>query len=255
MSYTTIKIERKDNYAIVQLDGGKVNQINTAMVRDLKNVFLELDQDDSILGLILSGRPHGFSAGLDIASLALGGAEYVKDFWKFYHEALQAMIRFSKPFVCAITGYAPAGGTILALCADYRIMGQGAKHVVGMHEFKLSMSLPEIFSDIYAYHLGEKRAWEAVQLKQLFNSDEALEVGLVNESVPVEEVLERSKIYLKSLLKIYPPVFRETKRFMRKNLLKLVDGDLSQKIADLADNFSDPHTQTVMKEFMNNIKK
>ena len=42
---------------------------------------------------------------------------------------------------------------------------------------------------------------------------------------------------------------------MRKNLLKLVDGDFSQKIADLADNFSDPHIQTVMKEFMNNIKK
>jgi enoyl-CoA hydratase/carnithine racemase len=117
------------------------------------------------------------------------------------------------------------------------------------------MLIPEIFSDIYAYHLGEKRAWEAVQLKQLFDSDEALEVGLVNESVPVEEVLVRSEIYLKSLLIVYPPAFRETKRLMRKNLLKIVDGDLSKKITDVVSNFSDPHNKTIMQEFMNNFKK
>ena len=255
MSYTSIALEHKENYVIVQLDGGKVNQINTAMLQDLKDVFLALDRDESVKGVILSGRPHGFSAGLDIASLASGGSEYAQDFWRCFHETLQVMIRFSKPFVCAITGYAPAGGTILALCADYRVMGQGPKHVMGMHELKLSMLIPEIFSDIYAYHLGEKRAWEAVQLKQLFDSDEALEVGLVNESVPVEEVLGRSELYLKSLLNVYPPAFRETKRLMRKNLLKIVDGDLSKKITDVVSNFSDPHNQTIMQEFMNNFKK
>ena len=255
MSYTSIAVEYKENYVIVQLDGGKVNQINTAMLQDLKDIFLALDQDDSVQGVILSGRPHGFSAGLDIASLSSGGVEYAQVFWRCFHETLQALIRFSKPFVCAITGYAPAGGTILTLCADYRIMGKGPKHVIGMHELKLSMLIPKIFSDIYAYHLGEKQAWEAVQLKKLFNSDEALEVGLVNESVPVEEVLDRAEVYLKSLLNVYPPVFIETKRLMRQNLLKIVEGDLSKEIADVVSNFSDPHTQTVMQEFMNNFKK
>ena len=60
MSYTSIAVEYKENYAIVQLDGGKVNQINTAMLQDLKDVFLALDQDDSVQGVILSGRPHGY---------------------------------------------------------------------------------------------------------------------------------------------------------------------------------------------------
>jgi len=79
MIYTSITVERKENFAIVQLDGGKVNEINTAMVRDLKHVFTALDQDDSVRGLILSGRPHGFSAGLDIVNIAMGGKVKAED--------------------------------------------------------------------------------------------------------------------------------------------------------------------------------
>ena len=255
MIYTSITVERKENYAIVQLDGGKVNEINTAMVRDLKHVFTVLDQDDSVRGIILSGRPHGFSAGLDIVNIAMGGKVKAEEFWNYYHEALQAMIRFSKPFVCAITGYAPAGATILALCADYRVMGKGTKHVVGMHEFKLSMQVPELLSNIYAYYLGEKQAWEAVQQMKLYTSDQALEVGLVNESVEVESVLERSELYLQKMLNIHTPVFTETKRLLRKNLLNLVDRDFTQLVKDVIDNLSDPFTQKVIQEFKNNLKK
>lgn len=251
MTYNTIKVERKENYAIVQLDGGKVNEINTAMVRDLKHVFNALDGDASVRGLILSGRPHGFSAGLDIVNIVTGGVEKAKEFWIEYYDALRAMIRFSKPFVCAITGYAPAGATILALCADYRVMGKGAKHVVGMHEFKLSMGVPELLADIYAYHLGEKQAWEAVQQMKLFNSEQALEVGLVNESVAVESVLERSELYLKQMLRVHTPVYIQTKRLLRKNLLKLVDRDFTNLVDDVIQDLSDPFTQKVIHEFKN----
>ena len=113
MIYKLISVTFKDNYAIVQLDGGKVNEINSQMSQELKHVFLALDKDESVRGVILSGRPHGFSAGLDIVNIALGGKEKAEEFWLSYYEAIQAMIRFSKPFVCAITGYAPAGATIL----------------------------------------------------------------------------------------------------------------------------------------------
>jgi 3,2-trans-enoyl-CoA isomerase len=52
------------------LDGGKVNEINSQMSQELKHVFLALDKDESVRGVILSGRPHGFSAGLDIVNIA-----------------------------------------------------------------------------------------------------------------------------------------------------------------------------------------
>ena len=255
MIYKLILLTLKDDYAIVQLDGGKVNEINSLMSQELKHVFLALEKDDSVRGLILSGRPHGFSAGLDIVNIASGGKGKAEEFWLSYYEAIQAMIRFSKPFVCAITGYAPAGATILALCADYRVMGKGSKHVVGMHEFKMSLKVPDILCDIYAYYLGEKQAWEAIQQMKLYTSDQALAVGLINESVNVANVLERSEVYLKQMLKIHTPVFKETKCSLRKNLLNLVNRDLTKLIENDVKNLSDPFTQKVIQNFMNNLKK
>ena len=158
VAISTLQIEQKKDYTIVQIDNGKVNGITTKLLADLKDTFLSLDKDQSTKGIILTGRPHCFSAGINVKELAISTPEEVNEFWVQYHLALQAMIRFSKPFICAITGYAPAGATILACTADYRIMGKGEKHRIGMHEFKMSMQIPELLCDIYAYTLGEKQA-------------------------------------------------------------------------------------------------
>ena len=195
-----MNIISKNDYAIVEINNGKVNAINESLSRDLMEAFSQLGQDDEVKGVILAGRPNCFSAGLDIVSLAQADREGGKDFWRAYLGAVQSMIRFPKPLVCAITGYAPAGATILTLCADYRVMAKGDKHKIGMHEFRMSMLIPEMMSDVYAYHLGEKQAWKAVQQARLFSSDEALEIGLVDESVEVEEVLGRAEKHLKKVM-------------------------------------------------------
>ena len=121
----------------------------------MQNTFAALDKDNSVKGVILAGRPHVFSAGLDVMGLATMNEAQMVDFWETYMYVMQNLVSFSKPLVCAITGYAPAGATILTLCTDYRIMGKGAKHVVGMHEFKMSMQSAKMLCDGYAYHLGE----------------------------------------------------------------------------------------------------
>ena len=132
----SLLIEIKEDYAIVQLNNGKVNAINTQLLVDLKEIFDALAKDKNVKGAVLSGRPHAFSGGLDVMSLATLDEIGMIHFWKSYMLTLQSLVKFPKPLVCAITGYAPAGATILTLCTDYRVMGKGAKHVVGMHEFK-----------------------------------------------------------------------------------------------------------------------
>jgi enoyl-CoA hydratase/carnithine racemase len=90
---------------------------------------------------------------------------------------------------------------------------------------------------------------------KLYTSDEALAVGLINESVDIENVLERSEGHLKQMLKIHTSVFKETKCSLRKNLLNLVDRDFTKLIEDDVKNLSDPFTQKVIQNFMNNLKK
>ncbi len=251
----TLNIISKNDYAIVEINNGKVNAINESLSRDLMEAFSQLGQDDEVKGVILAGRPNCFSAGLDIVSLAQADREGGKDFWRAYLGAVQSMIRFPKPLVCAITGYAPAGATILTLCADYRVMAKGDKHKIGMHEFRMSMLIPEMMSDVYAYHLGEKQAWKAVQQARLFSSDEALEIGLVDESVEVEEVLGRAEKHLKKVMGVYLPVYAKSKEYFRKALLKLVDRPIEPMIETIAEGYDDPFVKQSMSMFLMSLKK
>ena len=250
----TLRIEYKDHYAIVQLDNGKVNAINTEMAKELGETFRLLEANEDIKGVILTGRPHGFSAGLDVMSMA-GGVKTATEFWQYYLDALQVMVRFSKPFVCAITGYAPAGGTILACCADYRIMGIGEKHVIGMHEFKMSLPIPELLSRIYAYTIGERVAWEAVLNARLYHAESAKTIGLVDEVAEVEDVLALAEKRLQKYMKVYLPVYAKTKRYLRRELLEAIDMDIPEMVTEILEDFSDPKFLTYVGAFMQSLKR
>jgi len=192
LQLASLNFDIKNDYAIIQIDNGKVNAINLSLLQDLNTAFTTLSSDESVKGAILSGRPHAFSAGLDLMSLATTDAAGMVTFWEAYGQALKSMVTYDKPLVCAITGYAPAGATILTLCTDYRIMGKGEKHVIGMHEFKMQMQIPKLLCEVYAYHLGEIKAWKFIQQSRLFNSAQAVEVGLVD----IQRFLQNPKVYL-----------------------------------------------------------
>ena len=251
----TLNIKYKNNYALVEIDNGKVNAVNTNLATDLRDVFLDFEKNKDVNGVVLVGKPHCFSAGLDVMMMATGSTDQTIEFWKIYMEALQAMIRFSKPFICGITGFAPAAGTTIALCADYRIMGKGKKHVIGLNEFKMSLMIPEIMGDIYAYHLGEKAAWEAIQNAKLFRAEEAVEVGLVNEAVEVEEVVEKAEARMQKMLKILPACYVKSKVVMRKGLLKTVDRDFEPMLDVLRKHSEDPMTKKLFEIFLAKLKK
>ncbi|MEM6698372.1 MAG: enoyl-CoA hydratase/isomerase family protein [Bacteroidota bacterium] len=251
----TLNIELKSGYALVQIDNGKVNAINTNLARDLRDTFLDFDKKSEVRGIALIGKPHCFSAGLDIMMMATEGIESIVEYWKTYMEALQAMVRFSKPFVCGITGFAPAAATCVALCADYRIMGKGEKHVMGLNEFKMSLVIPEMMGDIYAYHLGEKAAWEAIQGARVFTAEEAVKVGLANEAVEVEVVVEKIEQRMHQMLKILPATYTNSKTILRKGLLKAVDRNIDAMLSDVRAHLEDPMTKKMFELFLSSLKK
>lgn len=245
--------DKKKNYSIITLNNGKVNAINTELVVALRDKFIELQNDEENKGVILSGKPNAFSAGLDVKMLANNSAEQAYEFWLAYMEALQIMVNYSKPFVCAVTGFAPAGGTILALCADYRIMAKGPKHVMGMNEFNMSLPVPEMLNDIYGYYLGEHKAWAAIQNASLYSSDECLALGLVNQSVEVAEVLPKAEKHLKKIMNVIPMIYSETKNYNRKALQKIVNRNLEELANDVIAFYKSPELGNMIKMFAANF--
>lgn len=251
MLITTIE----NNFAIVQLNNGKVNAISHQLVKELKESFLSLTANPSVDGVILTGHTGAFSAGLDVVEQAQMSEAETHAFWVDYYGALQAMVRYPKPFVCAITGFAPAGGTILTLCADYRIMAEEPKHVIGMHEFKLSMIVPELMMDLWCYTLGEQKAFQALQNAKLFSAQEALEENIVQAIAPADQVLDLAKLHLEKCLKVYGPVYIESKRLARKQLLALVDRDLDQMASEFVATGKDPELKKRVQAFAAQLKQ
>lgn len=245
----------ENNIAIVQLNNGKVNAISHQLVKELKESFLSLAENPSVNGVILTGHTGAFSAGLDVVEQAQMNEEQTHAFWVDYYGALQAMVRYPKPFVCAITGFAPAGGTILTLCADYRIMAEEPKHVIGMHEFKLSMIVPELMMDLWCYTLGEQKAFQALQNAKLFSAQEALEENIVQAIAPADQVLALAKKHLEKCLQVYGPVYVESKRLARKQLLALVDRDLDQMANEFVANGKDPELKKRVQAFAAQLKQ
>lgn len=245
----------KNNIAIVQLNNGKVNAISHQLVKELKEIFLSLAENPSVNGVILTGHTGAFSAGLDVVEQAQMNEGQTHAFWVDYYGALQAMVRYPKPFVCAITGFAPAGGTILTLCADYRIMAEEPKHVIGMHEFKLSMIVPELMMDLWCYTLGEQKAFQALQNAKLFSAQEALEENIVQAIAPADQVLALAKKHLEKCLQVYGPVYIESKRLARKQLLALVDRDLDQMASEFVASGKDPELKKRVQAFAAQLKQ
>ena len=87
------------------------------MVKELKESFLSLTANPSVDGVILTGHTGAFSAGLDVVEQAQMSEAETHAFWVDYYGALQAMVRYPKPFVCAITGFLTPVALVLGIIA------------------------------------------------------------------------------------------------------------------------------------------
>jgi len=121
----TLQLEISGAKAIIRINRGKANAINAEIIHELTQVILELKANESIRGAIITGKGEFFSAGLDVVELYNYNEEEILNFWRDYDRLLRLMIAFPKPLVAAINGHCSAGGCLLTLGCDYRVMASG----------------------------------------------------------------------------------------------------------------------------------
>lgn len=214
----TIQITKENNIAIVQLDRGVANAINLELLTELNNCFKDLANDAAVDGVILAGKGSFFSAGLDVIELYNYDEQKIKQLFEELFETMKTLVAFEKPLVAAVTGHSPAGGCVLAICADYRVMASG-KYRIGLNEIPVGIIIPQFVYKTYAYCLGEGKASQFILEGKLLTSEEALAHNLVNEVVELEEVLDASKKQLKKYLSYGKATWSKSKRLMRADLL------------------------------------
>ncbi len=251
----TLLITRKEHYVIVQLQRGKVNAINHQMVNEIQSVFTDLLNDDTVKGVVLSGIPNFFSAGLDVIELYGYNKEQIESFFTDFGTLHVQLATFPKPLVCAITGYAPAGGCVLAITADYRIMAEGEKYTIGLNEVAVNIQISSNLVNAYAFWIGNGRAHEYVLDGKLLSVREAIECGLVNQVASLDEVIPIAEEKMKQYLMADEAIFRNTKQKLRKTWLERIETDGFKDLEEAIQIWWDPTIRAKMKIFVERLQK
>ena len=251
----TINITRKDNYAILQLQRGKVNALNHQMVKEIRTAIQELELDATIGGVILTGIPHFFSAGLDVIELYGYNESQMREFMRDFGRLHIELVRFTKPLICAINGYSPAGGTVIAIAADYRIMAEGEEYTIGLNEVAVSIQISQNLVEAYAFWIGKNLAHRYIMAGKLLNTQEALSSGLVDELCPMEELLPRAEKKMQRLLFAHPEILCNTKQKLRKNWQDILEDHTEEDLEQALTLWWKPEIRARMKAFIESLGK
>lgn len=243
-------ITKKEGYAIVQMNRGKVNAINREMVSELKDTFQILADDSEVKGVILTGQPHYFSAGLDLIELFQYDKDQIREFFSAFGALYLQLVQFKKPFISAITGHSPAGGTVLAVTSDNRYMADGEKYVIGLNEVAVNIQISQNLTEVYAFWMGEGLSSRYILQGKLLNGKEAVAAGLVDELVPLENVLERSEKQMKRYLQADQEILVNTKAKLRKHLWDKLDLKAENSLKEASELWWKPEIRAKMKGYV-----
>lgn len=247
-----IKTKQEDRILHILLDRGRSNAIHQEVVSELLQILLESKEDPTVEGVVLSGKEHFFSSGLDLITLYDYDKFQMGVFWKDFMMLLKELVSFPKPIVSAITGHSPAGGCVLALCCDYRIMAEG-NYVVGLNEVPVGLVIPSCIFKLYSFWLGSAVAYRSLLEGKLFSPQEALSVGLVDDLVPFDRIQTSAIHKLKSVTQFEKGVWQATKLNLRKELIDSFSNTEDIVIEQILDQWWKPNTRAIMKTIIKNL--
>ena len=205
--------------------------------------------------IVLSGQPGMFSAGLDIVSLTTYNKEQVEKFWRQFFKLLETIAASPVPIAMAITGHSPAGGAVMAIHADYRVMTEG-NYKIGLNEVQVGLVVPPHVQRVLIRLVGKYRAERLMVAGALVSPQEALRFGMVDEVMDSpEETVTRAVEWCTLHTSLPPRAMSNTRSFARQDLATNYD-DLTQEDVDQFTQawFSD-ETQAVMRQVVASLGK
>ncbi|CAH1274138.1 ECI1 [Branchiostoma lanceolatum] len=172
------------DFAIVRMQKSPANGLNLEFLTELTFLLEKLEDDHSCRGMILtSSLPGIFSAGIDMAELTLSEScspEHVTAFWRALQTFIINLYHTHLVTIATITGHAPAGGCLLSLVCDYRIMAAG-KYTIGISALRAGLFPPAWIQQLLADTIGQRQAELSILQGKLYRPEEALQLGLVDK--------------------------------------------------------------------------
>jgi enoyl-CoA hydratase len=187
MAYQNITVERHGRVGLVTLNRPEVlNALSEALLRDLAEALDELEADDGIGAIVLTGSEKAFAAGADIKEMQSRSFPeiFIADYLVVDGNRID---RFRKPVVAAVSGFALGGGCELAMMCDFILASETA--MFGQPEVKLGVIPGLGGSQRLTRFVGKSKAMEMCLTGRMMDAEEAERAGLVSRIVPGDELV------------------------------------------------------------------
>ncbi|HSL17988.1 MAG TPA: enoyl-CoA hydratase/isomerase family protein [Methylomirabilota bacterium] len=204
--------------------------------------------------LVLSGREGMFTGGLDVPLLLELDRDGLVHALEVFFDAMEALAASELPVAAAITGHSPAGGAVLALFCDWRVMAEGP-FVIGLNEVRIGIPMPRVVCSALARAVGPRRAEELVQTGRLLSPDEALETGLVDRVVPPAGVVEAALAWCRELAELPRHALGASRSTVRRDLVEIVASCRARDVEVLAEDWFRPEVQTPLRRLVEQLRK
>lgn len=242
-------LEIKDHGPVreLRLARAPVNALNRALLEALAAAIDEAMASHSSTpprALVLSGAPGMFSAGLDVREVVAAEAS-VQALVTAFFAVQERIARASIPVVAAITGHSPAGGAVLALVCDHRIMAEGP-YRIGLNEVEVGLYPGETVYRLFARLVGVSRAASLLPRGAMLDPTSAREAGLIDEIAPLEHVVPRALELASALTALPPQAYARTRALVRADLVALFDSPPERPETMLASGWVTDETRARM---------
>jgi enoyl-CoA hydratase len=247
MDYRYIIVTKELGYAIVQFNRPEVlNAINMQLMTELVDALENLDKDDAVRCVILTGNEKAFAAGADIKEMA--DASAIEMLLRDQFARWDKIRKIKKPIVAAVSGFALGGGCELAMTCDMIIASETARF--GQPEINIGVMPGAGGTQRLTRAVGKAKAMEIVLTGKIFSAQEANTWGLVNKVVPVEYYLQESKDLAKEIASKPPVAVRLAKEAVLKAFDTTIEGGLEFERKNFYLLFASDDQKEGMKAFV-----
>lgn len=227
-------IQNSGDVATLTLSRGKVNALNGAVVDELRVALEALEGEPGVRAIILTGSGKFFSFGFDIPEFLSFGREQFAVYLTAFTDLYTYLFLYPKPVVAAVNGHAVAGGCMLALACDHRVMVAGGAKM-SLNEIGFGSSVFAGSTEMLRFWVGGASATAVLYSGAMYSAVEAERLGLVHEVADADGLTAAAGKAASGLAAKHPPAFAGIKSLLRKPIAEEMRRREAESIREFVD--------------------
>jgi enoyl-CoA hydratase/carnithine racemase len=237
----------------IKLQRPPVNALNDELLEALEAAVLAAPSSGA-RAIVISGGEKAFSGGLDVPYLMGLDRNGLKRCWSRFFAASRAIAASPIPTAAAIGGHNPAGGCVLALCCDYRVMARGPFRM-GLNETQVGLAVPDAIQYLLRRVCGAHKAERLVVAGAMPDAQACLELGMVDALADVDQVVTVAINWANELLALAPGPMLATRRIARAEVVAAMNSFGDAQLETFIEGWYSADTQAALDLVMQRLGK